>query len=124
MTLAPGGDRLNVALCTREFPPDVYGGAGVHVEYLAKELSNYVNLTVECQGAERSTAVAHQPWDRLRDINSALQTISTELSMVADMNNADLQANYISIDPVTAVAHILNMPNIPEHYRAPLLHRE
>ena len=68
----------------------MYGGAGVHVEYLAKELSNYVNLTVECQGAERSTAVAHQPWDRLQDTNSALQTISTELSMVADMNNADL----------------------------------
>ena len=29
-------DRLNVALCTREYPPEVYGGAGVHVEYLAK----------------------------------------------------------------------------------------
>ena len=86
-------DRLKVALCTREFPPDVYGGAGVHVEYLAKELSNYVNLTVECQGAERSTAVAHQPWDRLQDTNSALQTISTELSMVADMNNADGRPN-------------------------------
>jgi putative transposase len=31
-------DRLKVALCTREYPPEVYGGAGVHVEYLAKEL--------------------------------------------------------------------------------------
>ena len=33
-------------------------------------------------------------------------------------------ANYIRIDPVKAVAHILNMPQIPEQYRAPLLHRE
>jgi len=87
---APGEERLNVALCTREFPPEVYGGAGVHVEYLAKELANYVDLTVECQGAPRSTAVAHQPWDLLQNTNPALQTISTELSMVAHMNNADL----------------------------------
>jgi alpha-maltose-1-phosphate synthase len=40
------GDRLKVALCTREYPPEVYGGAGVHVEYLAKELSRHVDLTV------------------------------------------------------------------------------
>ena len=90
MTTAPGGERLNVALCTREFPPEVYGGAGVHVEYLARELSNHVNLTVQCEGSERPTAVAHQPWGRLRHTNPALQTISTELSMVAQMDTADL----------------------------------
>ncbi|MBX9641888.1 MAG: hypothetical protein K2X97_19850, partial [Mycobacteriaceae bacterium] len=77
------GDRLKVALCTREYPPEVYGGAGVHVEYLARELSKHVALTVHCQGAERPTAVAHQPWDRLENDNPALQTISTGLSMVA-----------------------------------------
>jgi len=85
-----GGDRLNVALCTREYPPEVYGGAGVHVEYLAKELSRHVNLTVHCQGAYRPTAVAHQPWDRLALANPALQTISTELSMVEDIDDTDL----------------------------------
>jgi alpha-maltose-1-phosphate synthase len=90
VTLAPGGDRLNVALCTREFPPDGYGGTGVHVGYLAEELSNYVNLTVECQGADRSTAVAPQPWIGCRTPTLRCQTSSTELSMVADMNNADL----------------------------------
>jgi starch synthase len=83
-------DRLKVALCTREYPPEIYGGAGVHVEYLAKELAPHVNLTVHCQGADRPTAVAHQPWDRLATANPALQTISTELSMVAAMGNADL----------------------------------
>ena len=30
---------MKVALLTREYPPDVYGGAGVHVEYLARELA-------------------------------------------------------------------------------------
>jgi starch synthase len=41
------GDRLKVPLCTREYPPEVYGGAGVHVEYMANELSD-VDLTVHC----------------------------------------------------------------------------
>jgi starch synthase len=86
----PTGDRLRVALCTREYPPEVYGGAGVHVEYLAKELSKHVDLTVHCQGADRPTAVAHRPWDRLMSANPALQTISTGLSMVAAMGNVDL----------------------------------
>jgi hypothetical protein len=40
------GDRLKVALCTREYPREVYGGAGVHVEYPAEELSEHVDLTV------------------------------------------------------------------------------
>ena len=34
------GRGVRVALLTREYPPDVYGGAGVHVEYLARELRN------------------------------------------------------------------------------------
>ena len=88
--LASETDQLKVALCTREFPPEVYGGAGVHVEYLARELAGHVRLTVHCQGADRPTAVAHRPWDRLALANPALQTISTELSMVAEMGDADL----------------------------------
>ena len=67
------GDRLKVALCTREYPPEVYGGAGVHVEYLAKELSKHVDLTVHCQGADQPTAVAHQPWDRLKNRRLAME---------------------------------------------------
>ena len=35
MTAAAPGPRLRVALMTREYPPEVYGGAGVHVAYLA-----------------------------------------------------------------------------------------
>ncbi len=41
---------MRVALLTREFPPDVYGGAGVHVEYLARELARLVELTVHREG--------------------------------------------------------------------------
>ena len=90
MTAGDPGTKLAVALLTREYPPDVYGGAGVHVEYLARELGSLVNLTVHCQGAGRPGAVAHQPWDRLAGANQALQTISADLSMASAAAAADL----------------------------------
>jgi len=83
-TLRPSATgKLRVALLTREYPPEVYGGAGVHVTYLARELVPLVDLTVHCQGADRPDAVAHRPWDLLADANQALQVISTDLSMAA-----------------------------------------
>jgi alpha-maltose-1-phosphate synthase len=88
---AGGQDRrLSVALLTREYPPEVYGGAGVHVEYLARELASLVDLTVHCQGADRPGAVAHRPWALLAGANSALQTVSTDLSMTSAVAAADL----------------------------------
>jgi alpha-maltose-1-phosphate synthase len=84
------GGKLKVALLTREYPPEVYGGAGVHVEYLARELAGLVDLTVHCQGADRAGAVAHRPWDLLGQANPALRTISTDLSMTAGLGGADL----------------------------------
>jgi starch synthase len=87
-------EKLRVALLTREYPPEVYGGAGVHVTYLARELASLVDLTVHCQGADRPDAIAHRPWDLLADANQALQVVSTDLSMAAatgpGMNSAQL----------------------------------
>jgi starch synthase len=79
---------VKVALLTREYPPEVYGGAGVHVEYLAKALAPLVDLTVHCEGADRAGAVAHRPWDALSD--SALRVFSTDLSMAEAVGGADL----------------------------------
>ena len=90
MTAEPAGGRLRVALLTREYPPEVYGGAGVHVEYLARELAGLVDLTVHCQGADRGGAVAHRPWPLLGGANPALRTISADLSMTAAAGGADL----------------------------------
>jgi alpha-maltose-1-phosphate synthase len=90
MTVGADSRRLRVALLTREYPPEVYGGGGVHVSYLARELAPLVDLTVHCQGAERPGAVAHRPWDRLAAANPALQTMSTDLSMAAAVAGADL----------------------------------
>ena len=81
---------MRVGVLTREYPPEVYGGAGVHVTYLARELSGLVDLTVHCQGADRAGAVAHRPWELLEGANQALQTISTDLSMTAALGSADL----------------------------------
>ena len=83
-------ERLRVALLTREYPPEVYGGAGVHVTYLARELAPLVDLTVHCQGADRPDAVAHRPWDLLADANQALQVVSTDLSMAAAVGSVQL----------------------------------
>jgi starch synthase len=90
VTTPDPGRRLKVALLTREYPPEVYGGAGVHVTYLARELSGLVDLTVHCQGADRPDAVAHRPWDLLAGTNQALQTVSTDLAMTAGAEGADL----------------------------------
>jgi alpha-maltose-1-phosphate synthase len=94
VTHVPVTGRLRVALLTREYPPDVYGGAGVHVTYLARELAPLVDLVVHCQGEDRPGAVAHRPWALLADANQALQVISTDLSMTAavgpGMNRAQL----------------------------------
>jgi len=79
---------VKVALLTREYPPEVYGGAGVHVEYLARALSGLVDLTVHCQGAPRDTAVAHQAWPVLHD--AALKVFSADLSMADAVGGADL----------------------------------
>jgi len=90
VTAAAPGPRLRVALLTREYPPEVYGGAGVHVTYLARELASLVDVTVHCQGADRPNAVAHRPWDHLAGANPALGVMSADLSMTAAVGSADV----------------------------------
>lgn len=85
----------SVALLTREYPPDVYGGAGVHVEYLSRELRRRLSLTVHCWGEERNEpgVVAHRAWGELTEPMPealALQALSIDLTMVAGCRGADL----------------------------------
>jgi starch synthase len=74
---------VRALILTREFPPDVYGGAGVHVEYLTRELRKRIDLDVFCFGAPREGATAFEPWGELEDANAALRTISVDLAMAA-----------------------------------------
>jgi len=82
---------VRVALLTREYPPEVYGGAGVHVEYLARSLRPLVDVTVQCFGADRDEpgVVAHQPPTTLAGANAALQTMGVDLAMAAAVGPGD-----------------------------------
>jgi len=85
---------MRVALLTREYPPEVYGGAGVHVEYLARELRRLIDVQVHCFGNPRPEegVIAHLADPTLLELgaNAALLTMSTDLSMAAATGDADL----------------------------------
>ncbi len=79
---------MRIAILTREFPPDVYGGAGVHVDYLVRDLRTLVEVDVHKFGEDRPGATGHQPDPALKDANPALQTLSVDLSMAAAVGHA------------------------------------
>ncbi|HLZ37657.1 MAG TPA: glycogen synthase [Mycobacteriales bacterium] len=83
---------MRVGLLSREYPPDVYGGAGVHVEYLARELARRAEVTVHCFGRARTDPLAHAypSWDALDDANSTLRVLSTDLLIAADVAGVDV----------------------------------
>jgi alpha-maltose-1-phosphate synthase len=84
---------MKVALLTREYPPDVYGGGGVHVEYLARELRRLVEVDVHAWGATRDGAVGHEAWDALAGSEpelAALRAMSIDLTMAAATAGADV----------------------------------
>ena len=81
---------MRVALLTREYPPAVYGGAGVHVEYLARELSALEEVTVHAWDAGD---VHHHPWHELAGEEpslAALRALSVDLTMAARTADAEL----------------------------------
>jgi starch synthase len=81
---------VRVALLTREYPPEVYGGAGVHVEYLARELQRIADVEVRCFGADRPGALAFRAPAELAGANAALQTMAVDLEMAADLGGATI----------------------------------
>ncbi len=90
---------MRVVILTREYPPEVYGGAGVHVEYLSRELARLTAVEVRCFGAERESAEGsltvhpYGPWEALAGTEaglSALQTMSVDLVMAAGLERASL----------------------------------
>ncbi len=79
---------MRAAILTREFPPDVYGGAGVHVDFLVRELRRLIDVDVHCMGEPRDGATAHSEKEpRLAGANPALQVLSTDLAMVAGVGS-------------------------------------
>jgi starch synthase len=84
-----------IAILTREYPPEVYGGAGTHVEYLARELRGLTDVSVHCWGAPRTEpgVTSHQPWNALSEPkpeSTTLQAMSINLAMAAAVKGVDL----------------------------------
>ncbi|MER7796149.1 glycogen synthase [Microbacterium sp. NPDC096154] len=88
---------MRVDLLTREYPPEIYGGAGVHVAELVKALrrpepGRAMQVVVRCFGAPREEPGVHA-YDvpaELGRANGALQTMGVDLAMARDAAGADL----------------------------------
>jgi starch synthase len=75
---------------TREYPPAVYGGAGVHVGHLVPELRKHCEVQVHCFGAPRPQVHGHSVAPDLAAANPALQTLSVDLAMADAVGGVDL----------------------------------
>ncbi len=91
---------MKVTYITKEYPPHVYGGAGVHIENLAREVSYRMPVEVRCFGEQRSddpqlTVKGYDAWPRMweggdKRFNGTLSTFSTDLSIIRDQMDSDL----------------------------------
>lgn len=82
---------MRVGILTREYPPEVYGGAGVHVDFLVRELRRLVDVDVHCMGAPRDGAVAHSESDpRLEGANAALRVLAADLEIAVQVDECDI----------------------------------
>ena len=73
---------LSVSVLTREYPPTIYGGAGVHVQQLVPQLRKFIDVDVQCMGEPREGATAHAE-NYPEGANAALRVFGADLSMVA-----------------------------------------
>jgi starch synthase len=81
---------MRVAVLTNEYPPTIYGGAGVHVDFLVRELRRLLDVDVHCFGAPRPGATAHVPPAELAGANAALRTLSIDVAMASAVHSADV----------------------------------
>ena len=82
---------MRIGVLTREWPDQVYGGAGVHVEYLVRALrAEGAAVDVHSFGGTADGAQAHGPDQRLGSANAALQVLSTDLSIAAATGGCDV----------------------------------
>ena len=92
---------MRIGIVTREWPPDVYGGAGVHIEHLVAALralpasaadaaDGGLDVDVHCVGPPRPDAPAPPVPAHLQDANGALQAIGVDVEIAAALADADL----------------------------------
>jgi alpha-maltose-1-phosphate synthase len=91
---------MKVTFFSREYPPHVYGGAGVHVKNLSRELAAFMDVEVRCMGEQegvdgRLKVKGYSAWPRMwegqeKKFNPTLGTFSTGLSIVRDQIDGDV----------------------------------
>ena len=91
---------MRVGLFTREFPPQVYGGAGVHVDYLSRELARQIEVEVHCWGPQHCDegnlhVRGAEPWSEITSgtegkFKGALEALSLNLTQVKDLRGIDI----------------------------------
>lgn len=83
---------MRIDLITKEYPPFIYGGAGVHVAELVRVLRESIEVKVRCFGEERNETdtFAYRHPSNFDRANGALQTLATDVNMVGDIAGADL----------------------------------
>ncbi|MET1088275.1 MAG: glycogen synthase [Arthrobacter sp.] len=87
---------MRIDIVTKEFPPEIYGGAGVHVAELSRVLSKHVDLQVRAFGAPRdadyhgAAVTSYSVPEDLASANAAVQTLGVDLRIVPDIAGADL----------------------------------
>ncbi|HWS49918.1 MAG TPA: glycogen synthase [Microbacterium sp.] len=83
---------MRVEMITKEYPPEIYGGAGVHVAELVLALRESIDVRVRAFGADRDEdgTFSYRAPAELDDANAALQTLGTDLEIVSAITEADV----------------------------------
>ncbi len=91
---------MRVGLFTREYPPHVYGGAGVHVEYLSRELARRIGVEVHCWGQQHAdngnlVVRGQEPWSAITEgtegkFKGALEALSLNLTQIKALAEIDV----------------------------------
>ena len=83
---------LKIGIVTKEWPPAIYGGAGVHALQLTQALraTNEVTVDVHCFGGPRDDAFGYSTPSEFVDANPAVQALVTDLEIASKLNNVDV----------------------------------
>ncbi|MCY7412189.1 MAG: glycogen synthase [Salinibacterium sp.] len=83
---------MRLDLITREYPPEVYGGAGVHVAELVRSLRERIDVIVRCFGMPRDEVdvVNYLVPAELVGANASIATLGVDLQIAQDVGGADL----------------------------------
>lgn len=81
---------MRTAILTKEWPPNTYGGAGVHVQFLVPALRKHISVDVHAFGEEYPDAVGHVTPEFLKNANPALATLGTNLDIVQAISQQDV----------------------------------